>query len=387
MPEEDKHKPEWAPPEAGSEFASHVMKGVKGGHDGLPGQEGREGLWSQTARPVFRRQLSVDEYVQGVLAGDRTILGRAITLVESNAPAHLETAQEVVKQLLPHTGHSIRVGITGVPGVGKSTFIEALGSYLCEQGHRVAVLAVDPSSSVTRGSILGDKTRMEKLSRHPNSFIRPSPTGGTLGGVTRKSRETMWVCEASGFDVILVETVGVGQSEVTVRSMVDFFLLLMLTGAGDELQGIKKGVIELADAILITKADGDNKIRAQAARAEYARTLRFLSPVTDGWRPQAYTSSAVTGEGIAEIWAVIEAFREVTTTSGVFTARRQNQILDWMRVMVEEHLRLRFYNHPGVQRILPEVEQAVKSRAMLPTAGVQVLLNEFEGSKEVSSKE
>lgn len=387
MPEEDKHKPEWAPPEAGSEFASHVMKGVKGGHDGLPGQEGREGLWSQPGRPVFRRQLSVDDYVQGVLAGDRTILGRAITLVESNAPAHLETAQEVVKQLLPHTGHSIRVGITGVPGVGKSTFIEALGSYLCEQGHRLAVLAVDPSSSVTRGSILGDKTRMEKLSRHPNSFIRPSPTGGTLGGVTRKSRETMWVCEASGFDVILVETVGVGQSEVTVRSMVDFFLLLMLTGAGDELQGIKKGVIELADAILITKADGDNKIRAQAARAEYARTLHFLSPVTDGWRPQAYTSSAVTGEGIAEIWAVIEAFRQVTTTSGVFTARRQNQILDWMRVMVEEHLRLRFYHHPGVQRILPEVEQAVKARTMLPTAAVQVLLNEFEGSKEVSSKE
>jgi LAO/AO transport system kinase len=274
------------------------------------------------------------------------------------------------------------VGITGVPGVGKSTFIEALGCYLCEQGHRLAVLAVDPSSSVTRGSILGDKTRMERLSRHPNSFIRPSPTGGTLGGVTRKSRETMWVCEASGFDVILVETVGVGQSEVTVRSMVDFFLLLMLTGAGDELQGIKKGVIELADAILITKADGDNKIRAQAARSEYARTLHFLSPVTDGWRPQAYISSSVTGEGIAEIWAVIEAFRQVTTTSGVFAARRQSQILDWMRTMVEEHLRLRFYDHPGVQRILPQVEQAVKARTMLPTAAVQMLLKEFEGSRK-----
>ena len=185
MPEEDKHKPEWAPPEAGSEFASHVMKGVKGGHDGLRGQESP----GQPDRPVFRRQLSVDDYVQGVLAGDRTILGRAITLVESNAPAHLETAQEVVKQLLPHTGHSIRVGITGVPGVGKSTFIEALGSYLCEQGHRVAVLAVDPSSSVTRGSILGDKTRMELLSRHPNSCIWPSRTGGPLGGGTRTSRE------------------------------------------------------------------------------------------------------------------------------------------------------------------------------------------------------
>lgn len=378
MPEE-KQKPEWAPPDAGSEFASHVMKGVEGGHDGLPGGEAQAG---PTPPVIRRRQLSADDYVQGVLARDRTILGRAITLVESNSPAHMEMAQEVLKQLLSHTGQSIRVGITGVPGAGKSTFIEALGCYLCDQGHRLAVLAVDPSSSITRGSILGDKTRMERLSRRPDAFIRPSPSGGTLGGVTRKSRETILVCEAAGFDVILVETVGVGQSEITVRSMVDFFLLLMLTGAGDELQGIKKGVIELADALLVNKADGDNKIRARTARAEYARALHFLAPATEGWRTQAYTCSALTGEGIAEIWAVIKQFQQQTTASGVFVARRQAQILEWVRAMVEEHLRTHFYQHPGVQRLLPQVEQAIVAGTMPATVAAQALLNEFELSSD-----
>jgi LAO/AO transport system kinase len=327
-----------------------------------------------------RRRLTVEEYVQGVLEGNRNVLAQAITLVESNAPAHLEMAQEVLRQLLPHTGNSIRIGITGVPGVGKSTFIEVLGMFLCEQDHRVAVLAVDPSSTVTRGSILGDKTRMEKLSQDLRAFIRPSPSGGTLGGVTRKSRETMLVCEAFGFDVILVETVGVGQSETTVRSMVDFFLLLMLTGAGDELQGIKKGIMELADALLINKADGENKLRAKAAKTDYNRALHYLAPATEGWRTRAYTCSALSGEGIKEIWEVIEEFRRQTTASGVFEKRRQSQILDWVYAMVEEHLRKSFFAHGGVKDIRAEVEHAVVEGHIPPTVAAQELIKKYEGS-------
>ncbi len=329
---EEKQRPEWVPEQAGGAFTTYVLEGVEGSHDGMPGQTGHG---SPRIATVPRRRLDVDDYVQGVLSGNRTILARAITLIESNSTAHMETAQEVLKRLIPHTGNSVRVGITGVPGAGKSTFIEALGSMLCDRGHKVAVLTVDPSSTVTRGSILGDKTRMEVLSRKENAFIRPSPSGGTLGGVTRKSRETMLVCEAAGFDVVLVETIGVGQSEVAVRTMVDFFLLVVLTGAGDELQGIKKGVMELADAILVNKADGDNKTRALAARADYARILHYLQPATEGWRTAAYTCSSITGEGIAGIWSAIEEFRSKTTESGVFSARRNSQILDWVYSMVQ----------------------------------------------------
>lgn len=325
-----------------------------------------------------RRQLSVDEYVRGVLERDRAILARAITLVESNSPAHLELEQEVLKQLLPHAGKSIRIGITGIPGVGKSTFIEALGCYLCEKGHRVAVLAVDPSSSLTKGSILGDKTRMTRLSREKNAFIRPSPSGGTLGGVTRKSRETVIVCEASGFDVILVETVGVGQSEIAVRSMVDFVLLLMLAGAGDELQGLKKGVIELADAILINKADGDNTVRARVAQMEYARALHYLASATEGWTTQVHTCSSLTGEGILEIWSVIEEFHEKTLDSGVFISRRYSQLRDWLYAMIEEDLRTRFYTHPDVLQALPRIEQSVTEGTMPVTTAVKELLTAFD---------
>ena len=267
-------KPEWTPDNAGTEFTSHVMKGIIGGHDGI------EKLTPNPSAP--RRNVDIEAYAEGVVSGNRAILARAITLVESNAPHHFEAAQALLQMLLPHTGNSIRIGITGVPGAGKSTFIDTFGSYLTAQGYKVAVLAIDPSSSVTRGSILGDKTRMGNLSRDENAFIRPSPTGGMLGGVARKTRESILVCEAAGYNVILVETVGTGQSEITVRSMVDFFLLILITGAGDELQGIKKGVIEIADALLINKADGDNKIPAQAARAEYNRVLRFLTSATKG---------------------------------------------------------------------------------------------------------
>lgn len=361
------HKPEWTPDNAGQEFASQVMRGVVGGHDGI-----------KTLTPdgsIPRRDIDVDAYVAGVISGDRAMLARAITLVESNAAHHFEAAQNLLQKLLPHTGKSIRVGITGVPGAGKSTFIDIFGSYLTKQGHQVAVLAIDPSSSVTRGSILGDKTRMENLSHDEKAFVRPSPTGGMLGGVARKTRESMLVCEAAGYDVILVETVGTGQSEITVRSMVDFFLLILITGAGDELQGIKKGVIEIADALLINKADGDNKIPAQAARAEYNRVLHFLTSATDGWTTTAYTASSLTGEGVENIWHVIQKFEKATKESGIFSQRRQAQMREWLHTVVETQLYDFFFNHPMIRASLPDVEKAVMAGHLPATAAAQQLLN------------
>ncbi len=322
----------------------------------------------------FRKVLTADEYVQGVLSGNRALLARAITLIESNAPRHFELAQSVLKQLLPHSGKSIRVGITGVPGAGKRTFIEALGNLLTQQGYKVAVLTVDPSSSITKGSILGDKTRMEKLSNNQNAFIRPSPTGGMLGGVARKTRETILVCEAAGFDILLVETVGTGQSEISVRSMVDFFLLLLVPGAGDELQGIKKGVVELADAIFINKADGDNKIPAQAARVEYNRALHYLTPMLAGWRARAYTGSALTGEGIAKIWAVMQHYQQKMSETGLFEVRREEQKREWLYALIEEQLRATFFNSPIIKTALPEVEQAVMGGSQTATSAARHLL-------------
>lgn len=323
-------------------------------------------------------KLSIDDYVEGVLGGNRALLARAITLIESNSPAHQEMAQEVLRKLQQQArGESVRVGITGPPGVGKSTFIETFGCHLCREGRRVAVLAIDPTSSLSHGSILGDKTRMERLSQEPNCYIRPSPSGGTLGGVARKSRETIAVCEAFGFDTILVETVGVGQSETTVRSMVDFFLVMLLTGAGDELQGIKKGIIELADALLVTKADGENAIRAEAMRIELTRLLHFLIPATPGWRPQAMTCSAMHEKGISEVWQNIRAYCETTKRNGFFEERRRRQSVEWLRTMVHEHLEESFFRHPGVNAALAEIERHVADGTMPATMAVKQLLEKF----------
>jgi LAO/AO transport system kinase len=324
-------------------------------------------------RPPAR--LSVDDYVNGVRRGDRGILARAITLIESSSPEHQVRAQKVLQKLLPFTGRSRRLGITGVPGVGKSTLIETLGCYLCDQGLQVAVLAVDPTSSRSGGSILGDKTRMEQLCRRPNAFIRPSPSGRTLGGVARKTRETMLLCEAAGFDVLIIETVGVGQSEVTVRSMVDFFLLLILPGAGDELQGIKKGIVEQADALLITKADGENRLRAEQAKQEYAMALHYLSPNTPGWTTPVSLSSAVTGEGIPEFWQTLLRFYGEFEPNGRIAARRSGQAIQWLHDLVHEALTTRFYGHPQVRKTQPEIEAALLRGELTAPQGARVLLD------------
>ncbi|KAF0096391.1 MAG: LAO/AO transport system kinase [Puniceicoccaceae bacterium 5H] len=354
MAKESTSRPEWAEGGPDQGFNSFVRAGT-------------EMATARTRTVKRRRALKADDYVQGVLAGDRTMLGRTITLIESNAAAHREVAQEVLSALLPHTGKSIRVGITGVPGAGKSTTIEALGKWLCDQEHRLAVLAIDPSSSVTKGSILGDKTRMVELSRHPNAFIRPSPNGGNLGGVARKTRETLLVCEAFGCDVIILETVGVGQSEVTVRSMVDFFMLLSIAGAGDELQGIKKGVIELADLIAVNKADGDNVQRARMAKAELNRVLSFLAPATQGWKTKAVMCSALTKEGLPELWEKVEDFRRQTGESGEFQRRREKQRVEWLDALLTEGLQDLFFRDPTVKERLVGIRQQV-AKGEVPAA-------------------
>jgi LAO/AO transport system kinase len=318
--------------------------------------------------------MQTQEYIDGVLAKNRGIVAKTITLIESSLPSHQNIAKTIVDALLPHTGKAVRIGITGVPGVGKSTYIESFGLQLVEQGHRVAVLAVDPSSSKSGGSIMGDKTRMEKLSLAQQAFIRPSPSGGTLGGVTRRTRETMIICEAAGFDVIIVETVGVGQSETTVASMVDFFLVLMLAGAGDELQGIKKGVLELADAIAVNKADGNNIEHARKAKIEYEKALNLLTPSSKIWSPPVLTCSAVTLDGIDDIWQNILEHRKKLEASGELAQKRSKQSLDWMWALVEEGLIDRFYKNPGVEKSLPNIVKSVEKGITGPTVAAHKLL-------------
>jgi LAO/AO transport system kinase len=304
-------------------------------------------------------------------------LAKGITLIESNATHHFDLAQELLQSILSHTGKSLRIGISGVPGAGKSTFIEAFGTYLCNLGKKVAVLAVDPSSSVNGGSILGDKTRMEELARNPGAFIRPSPSEGTFGGVHRKTRETMLLCEAAGFDIILIETVGVGQSEAIVRSMVDFFMLLVLTGAGDELQGMKKGIMELVDGIVVNKADGDNLPLALRTKSEYSRILHFLQPITKGWMSKAYTCSAVTGKGIAELWEMLQEFSDTTKQSGVFQDRRRMQSKEWFYSLIQGQLHQMFYKNNTIKQLLPALENQVMAGSKTITKAVQEAFQSF----------
>jgi len=316
-----------------------------------------------------------DFYIKGVLDGNRLMLARTITLIESSLPAHQDTANRIVEQLLPHTGKATRLGITGVPGAGKSTFIDSFGTLLTRKDHKVAVLAIDPSSVRSGGSVLGDKTRMLNLSVNEHAFIRPSPSGGTLGGVARKTRETMLACEAAGFDVIIVETVGVGQSETAVASMVDFFLILMIGGAGDELQGIKKGILEVADGIVINKADGDNVLRAERARREYETALHLLSASNRNWYPPVLTCSALELSGLDEIWEMIGKFRKIMQESGDLTEKRQKQALDWMRFLLDEGLRNWFYGKSEISRKLPEMIEKIENQDISPTAAALQLLD------------
>ncbi|MDH3815055.1 MAG: methylmalonyl Co-A mutase-associated GTPase MeaB [Acidobacteriota bacterium] len=323
--------------------------------------------------------LDLDDLLRGIRSNDRAALGRAITLVESDSPGDRDRAQELLTALLPSTGGAHRIGVSGVPGVGKSTFIERFGLQLVDEGHRVAVLAVDPSSSVSKGSILGDKTRMEKLAASDGAFIRPSPTGGSLGGVARKTREAILVCEAAGYDVVLVETVGVGQSETAVAEMVDFFLLLKLAGAGDELQGIKRGILELADLIAINKADGENLQAAELARAEFERALQIVRPEDkDGWTPKVVTSSGQSGAGLDQIWEIITEHHELLSANGELEKRRKHQLLGWMWSLVDEGLRSAVREHPGVADSLTTLEKDVLEGRTTPTSAAEQILSTFK---------
>ncbi|MEM0967148.1 MAG: methylmalonyl Co-A mutase-associated GTPase MeaB, partial [Verrucomicrobiota bacterium] len=334
-------------------FASFVRAGEEGA-DGA-----RKSVRPRTPPP------DPEWLVEGVLEGERMRLARAITLVESKAPAHQEIAKAVIEACLPHSGKSRRIGISGVPGAGKSTFIEAFGLRVCNRGEKIAVLAVDPSSSRSGGSVLGDKTRMELLSRHENSFIRPSPSAGTLGGVAARTKEAIILVEAAGYETVLVETVGVGQSEIAVRSLVDFFLLLQISGAGDELQGIKKGVVEIADAIAVNKADGDNLIKARAARGEYGRILGFLEPYSEGWKPKAITCSALTGKGLGRLENLIEEFLRLTKENGVLERERKRQNVEWFRTLLKEAILSRFFSEDSIATTVAELEGKV-AEGILP---------------------
>ncbi len=328
-----------------------------------------------------RRKLTPDEYVEGILKGDRTILSRAITLIESNSNEHYQIAQQIIQKCLPYTGNSIRIGITGVPGVGKSSFIETFGMHLVEKGRKIAVLAIDPTSERSRGSILGDKTRMENLSTHPSAYIRPSPSSGTLGGVARKTRESIYLCEAAGFDTIFVETVGVGQSEIAVHSMVDFFLLLALAGAGDELQGIKRGIMEMADAIVITKADGNNIDKALKARAELQNALHLFPLPESKWKPVVLTCSAHYQIGIQEIWDTIQNFIELTRENGYFTKHRKEQARYWLYQTIHEMLSQTFYQHHEIENRLKQFETDVIEGKISSFEAAQQLIDLYKTSR------
>ncbi len=328
-------------------------------------------------KALRKRELSVDELAEGIVKGNKALLAKAITLLESTQPTHFEKANALIEKCLAQPNNSIRLGITGVPGVGKSSFIETLGTTLTSLGKKVAVLAVDPSSSLSKGSILGDKTRMQSLSKDPNAFIRPSPAGTSLGGVAQKTRESIILCEAAGYDVILVETVGVGQSEIAVHSMVDFFLLLKLSGAGDELQGIKRGIMEMADAIAINKADGSNLEKAKLAVTELSRALHLYPPKANGWSPKVMKCSATENTGILEIWHMVEAFVRQNKENGFFEENRKTQNKNWFLQTVDEHIKQFFYQRPAFQKAQAELLKDVEERKMSPFYAAKILLEQI----------
>ncbi|MFA6129205.1 MAG: methylmalonyl Co-A mutase-associated GTPase MeaB [Bacteroidales bacterium] len=334
----------------------------------------------KAAQRFIRRRkslLTVNEYIDGILAGNRSILSRAITLIESHRPDHIQMAQEIISGCLPHSGCSIRIGITGIPGVGKSSFIEVLGISLTALGKKLAVLAIDPSSEKSKGSILGDKTRMEQLSNDPHAFIRPSAAGGSLGGVARKTRETMILCEAAGFDVVFIETVGVGQSETAVHSMVDFFLLLMLAGAGDELQGIKRGIMEMADTIAITKADGNNLRSADLACMEYRNALHLFPPAESGWSPRVLAISARENQGLDTLLGILNEFFDHVNGNGFLEKRRREQSKNWMYSTIREQLLDGFYHDPHISRRLKDIERQVMEGRITSFQGAAKLISEY----------
>ncbi|MEG2151422.1 MAG: methylmalonyl Co-A mutase-associated GTPase MeaB [Bacteroidaceae bacterium] len=360
------------------------MEHPENGHEykGLIVNEGIEqpasvNPYLKTRAHIKRRQLSVDDYVTGILKGDITVLSQAVTLVESVKPEHQLIAQEVIEKCLPYSGNSIRIGISGVPGAGKSTSIDVFGLHVLTRGGKLAVLAIDPSSERSKGSILGDKTRMEKLSVHPNSFIRPSPSAGSLGGVARKTRETIILCEAAGFDKIFVETVGVGQSETAVHSMVDFFLLIQLAGTGDELQGIKRGIMEMADGIIINKADGNNIEKAQLAASQFRNALHLFPAPDSGWTPQVLTYSGFYDIGIKEVWEMVYAYIDFVKDNGYFNFRRNEQSKYWMYETINEHLRDSFYQNKLVNSMLEEKENQVLNGSLTSFIAAKKLLDTY----------
>ena len=332
-------------------------------------------------RKPRRRLLSADEYVDGILKGNITVLGQAVTLVESQNPDHYALAQEVIEKCLPHAGHSVRIGITGVPGAGKSTSIDAFGLHVLKDGGKLAVLAIDPSSERSNGSILGDKTRMEKLSVHPDAFIRPSPSAGSLGGVARKTRETIELCEADGFDKMFVETVGVGQIETAVHSMVDFFLLIQLAGTGDELQGIKRGIMEMADGIVINKADGDNIDRARLAQAQFRNALHLFPLPPSGWTPEVLTYSGYYEIGIPEVWDMIYRYFDFVKKNGYFEEKRRQQEKYWMYESINEHLKAHFYNNPVIEEMLAAKQKLVLEAKQSSFMAAADVLNYYFSNK------
>ena len=318
------------------------------------------------------------EFFQGIRSGDISMLGQAITLVESSLDSHQKAAQDLIRKCLPYSGHAFRLGITGIPGAGKSTFIESLGKHILREGGKLAVLAIDPSSERSKGSILGDKTRMEELAANPNAFIRPSPTGGTLGGVARKTRETIILCEAAGFDTVFIETVGVGQSEIAVHSMVDFFLLIMLPGTGDELQGIKRGIMEMADAIVINKSDGSNQVKARRAQAEFANALHLFPPSPSGWSPQVKTCSSLYNKGISEVWALAMDYHTVVLENGYLAKKRQEQSSFWMHETIREGIYNQVFNDPEMKKELLLHEKAIAEGRITSFMAASSILNKYK---------